>query len=62
MDEVGYRIAATWREEGTACQRRTDLLHNAEDAFVDDGIALLDLARKARTTFNPWSQNGKASL
>jgi len=36
-----------------------DVLNNAEDAYVDDGIALLNLARKAHSTFNLQSQNGK---
>ncbi|WP_368073073.1 recombinase family protein [Edaphosphingomonas haloaromaticamans] len=53
------RMAATWREERAVCLRRLDALHNAEDAFVDDGIALLNLARKAHSTFNLQSQNGK---
>jgi site-specific DNA recombinase len=53
------RMAATWREERERCQRQIDVLHNAEDAFVDDGIALLDLARKAHKTFNLQSQNSK---
>jgi hypothetical protein len=42
------RMAATWREERASCQRRIDALHNAEDAFVDDGIALLNVARRAQ--------------
>lgn len=53
------RMAATWREERAGCQRRLDALHNAEDAFVDDGIALLNLARKAHSTFSLQSHNGK---
>lgn len=53
------RMAATWRGERVTCQRRMDALHNAEDAYVDDGIALLNLARKAHSTFSIQSQNGK---
>src|SRR3546814_14401599 len=53
------RMAASWREERAGCLRRMDVLNNAEDAFVDDGIALLNLARKAHSTFNLQSQNGK---
>ncbi|MFC0149548.1 recombinase family protein [Sphingobium scionense] len=57
--EMHDRMAATWREERAGCLRRLDVLNNAEDAFVDDGIALLNLARKAHSTFNLQSQNGK---
>ncbi len=53
------RMAATWRDERARCQRQIDVLHNAEDAFVDDGVALLDLARNAHRTFNIQSQNAK---
>jgi site-specific DNA recombinase len=53
------RMAAAWREERAGCLRRMDVLNNAEDAYVDDGIALLNLGRKAHSTFNLQSQNGK---
>lgn len=55
------RMTATWREERAGCLRRIEVLNNAEDAYVDDGIALLNLARKAHSTFNLQSQNGKNS-
>lgn len=53
------RMADTWREERARCQRQVDLLNNAEDAFVDDGIALLDLARNAHHTFSKQSPGAK---
>src|SRR3546814_9972966 len=53
------RMAASCREERAGCLRRMDVLNNAADAFVDDGIALLNLARKAHSTLNLQSQNGK---
>ncbi|MDF0544047.1 MAG: recombinase family protein [Sphingobium sp.] len=53
------RMASTWREERARCQRQIELLHNAEDNFVDDGIALLDLARKAHRTFSIQSPGAK---
>lgn len=57
--DVHDRMAATWREERARCQRQVDLLNNAEDAFVDDGIALLDLARNAHQTFSKQSPGAK---
>lgn len=39
------------RGEGRLPQE-IEVLNNAEDAYVDDGIALLNLARKAHSTFN----------
>jgi len=53
------RMASTWREERERCQRQVELLHSAEDDFVDDGIALLDLARKAHKTFTVKSSGAK---
>src|SRR3546814_19627932 len=53
------RMAASWREERAGCLRRLDVLNNAEDAFVADGIALLNLARTAHSPFNLQSQNRK---
>ncbi|MDF0546091.1 type IV toxin-antitoxin system AbiEi family antitoxin domain-containing protein [Sphingobium sp. H39-3-25] len=54
-------MSATWREERAGCQRRIDVLHNAEDAYVEDGIALLNLGRKAHTTFSLQSPSSKNS-
>ena len=59
------RMASTWREERAKCQRQVEILHNAEDAFVDDGIALLDLARNAEKTFciqSPGAKNTALNL
>jgi site-specific DNA recombinase len=53
------RMAATWREERERCQRQMEALYSAEDALADDGIALLDLARKAHKTFSIQSQSAK---
>lgn len=55
------RMSATWREERAGCQRRIDVLHNAEDAYVEDGIALLNLGRKAHATFSLQSPSSKNS-
>jgi hypothetical protein len=41
----------TWREERERCKRQIDMLHSAEDTLIEDGIALLDLARQLHQTF-----------
>src|SRR3546814_13589413 len=53
------RMAASWREERAGCLRRMAVLHNAEDAFVDDGIALLNLARKDHSTSSEERREGE---
>lgn len=45
------RMAATWREERQRCQRQIEAMGTAEDALIDDGIALLNLARQAHAVF-----------
>ena len=45
------RMAATWRDERQRCQRQIEMMATAEDALIDDGIALLNLARQAHAVF-----------
>lgn len=59
------RMAATWREERTRCLGQMERFQNAEDAFIDDGIALLELARNAHRTFTlqtPAARNSALNL
>lgn len=63
--EMHDRMVSTWREERARCQRQVEILHNAEDAYVDDGIALLDVARKAHQLFTsqpPAAKNSALNL
>ena len=55
------RMAATWRQKLSSCLRRIDDSIIAEEAYVDDGIALLDLAWKAHSTFNLQSPSDENS-
>lgn len=56
------RMAATWREERERCIGHLDSLHCVEDAVIDDGIALLELGRKAHKTFSIQPPNAKNAV
>ncbi|BDD65547.1 hypothetical protein Sj15T_05680 [Sphingobium sp. TA15] len=60
--EMHDRMAATWREERERCMRHLDSLHCVEDAVIDDGIALLELGRKAHRTFSIQPPNAKNAV
>jgi DNA invertase Pin-like site-specific DNA recombinase len=45
------RMAAVWREERTRCLNEADRHYSAEDALIDDGIALLGMAGNAHRSF-----------
>jgi hypothetical protein len=45
------RMAAVWREERTRCLNEADRHYSAEDALIDDGIALLSMASNAHRSF-----------
>ena len=55
-DEFYKRVSAQWRDEIDRCQR--DLIRHVEasSAYMDEGVALLTLARKAHSLFE--SANG----
>jgi site-specific DNA recombinase len=40
-----------WREEQNRCQREIERHQNADKSYLDEGIALLDLARNAQRLF-----------
>lgn len=49
--EFHDRIATTWREERARAIRGLEHLNNADEAYVDDGVALLDVVRNAHKGF-----------
>ncbi|SNS67480.1 Site-specific DNA recombinase [Sphingomonas laterariae] len=49
--EFHDRISVTWRDERARAIRGLELLSNADDAYVDDSIALLDVVRTAHKGF-----------
>src|SRR3546814_14584912 len=49
--EFHDRVARRWREERQRCIHDLESLDHAEDDLIDDGIALLDIARNAYEDF-----------
>ena len=49
--EFHDRISATWRDERARAMRGLELLNNADDGYVDDSIAMLDVVRTAHKGF-----------
>ncbi|MFD1105571.1 hypothetical protein [Sphingobium olei] len=50
-DEFDNRVLRQWRDERNRVLRDMDSLNMAEDDLIDDGIALMDIARDARGGF-----------
>ncbi|MBU3077828.1 recombinase family protein [Sphingomonas sp. XMGL2] len=59
--ELHDRLAPVWREERARCLRDMEALFGAEDAMIDDGLALLDFARNAASGFEKWPLADKRS-
>lgn len=53
------RMASAWREERASVQAQIEAFANADNAYIDDGIALLELARKAHRSFKSQSPEAK---
>ena len=51
-DEFYRRVAAQWRDELDRCQRDMTRHLEASNAYMDEGVALLTLARKAHGLFD----------
>ena len=49
--EFHDRIAASWREERARAIRSLEHLNSADEAYVDEGVALLDVVRRAHEGF-----------
>jgi Recombinase len=45
------KMSNQWREEQNRCQREIERHQNADKSFLDEGVALLDLARNAQRLF-----------
>jgi hypothetical protein len=45
------KMSNQWREEQNRCQREIERHQNADKSYLDEGIALLDLARNAQRLF-----------
>ncbi len=52
VDTAFYdRMSNQWREEQARCQREIERHQNADKSYLDEGVALLDLARNAQRLF-----------
>jgi site-specific DNA recombinase len=52
VDTAFYdRMSNQWREEQNRCQREIERHQNADKSYLDEGVALLDLARNAERLF-----------
>ena len=61
-DEFYQRMAAQWRDEIGRCQRDLTRHLEASSAYMDEGVALLTLARKAHRLFESASGAEKRRL
>ena len=56
------RMSNQWREEQNRCQREIERRHNADKSYLDEGVALLDLARNAQRLFAKQEPREKRRL
>jgi site-specific DNA recombinase len=56
------RMSNQWREEQNRCQREIERHQNADKSFLDEGVALLDLARNAQRLFAKQAPREKRRL
>src|SRR5438477_10380951 len=45
------KMSNQWREDQSRCQREIERHKNADKSYLDEGVALLDLARNAQRLF-----------
>jgi site-specific DNA recombinase len=56
------RMSNQWREEQNRCQREIERRQNADKSYLDEGVALLDLARNAQRLFAKQEPREKRRL
>ena len=56
------RMSNQWREEQARCQREIERHQNADKSYLDEGVALLDLARNAQRLFAKQEPREKRRL
>jgi site-specific DNA recombinase len=63
VDTAFYdRMSNQWREEQARCQREIERQQNADKSYLDEGVALLDLARNAQRLFAKQEPREKRRL
>ena len=56
------RMSNRWREDQNCCQREIERRQNADKSYLDEGVALLDLARNAQRLFEKQEPREKRRL
>ena len=56
------RMSNQWREEQNRCQREIERHQNADKSYMDEGVALLELARNAQRLFAKQEPREKRRL
>ncbi|NLQ05541.1 recombinase family protein, partial [Cylindrospermopsis raciborskii MVCC19] len=56
------KMSNQWREDQARCQREIDRHRNADDSYLSEGIALLELARDAQRLFAKQQPHEKRRL
>jgi site-specific DNA recombinase len=56
------KMSNQWREEQNRCQREIERHQNADKSYLDEGVALLDLARNAQRLFSTQEPREKRRL
>jgi site-specific DNA recombinase len=56
------RMSNQWREEQNRCQREVELLQAADRSYMDEGVALLELAQNAQMLFAKQGPREKRRL
>ena len=56
------KMSNQWREEQNRCQREIERHQNADKSYLDEGVALLDLARNAQRLFTKQERSEKRRL
>ena len=63
VDAAFYdRMSNQWREEQARCQREIERHQSADKSYLDEGVALLDLARNAQRLFAKQEPREKRRL
>jgi site-specific DNA recombinase len=57
-----HRMSNQWREEQNRCQREIERHRDADKSYLDEGVALLDLARNAQRLFAQQDPREKRRL
>jgi hypothetical protein len=56
------KMSNQWRDEQNRCQRQIERYQNADKSYLEEGVALLDLARNAQRLFSKQEPREKRRL